>query len=126
MSQSCRTQRSILIHLRRDSRKYNCYSCGETIENTITIRAERQLQITIRALERQLQIQFAERQLQIQFTIRAERQLQIQFAIREERQLQIQLLFVRIVKLIQLLFVWRQLQIQLRRDNRIAINWQNE
>ena len=84
------------------------------------------MQITIRALERQLQIQFAERQLQIQFTIRAERQLQIQFAIREEGQLQIQLLFVRIVKLIQLLFVWRQLQIQLRRDNRIAINWQNE
>jgi hypothetical protein len=88
VSQSCRTQRSILIHLRRDSRKYNCYSCGETIENTITIRAERQLQITIRALERQLQIQFAERQLQILFTIRAERQLQMQFAIREERQLQ--------------------------------------
>ncbi len=46
------------------------------------------MQITIRALERQLQIQFAERQLQILFTIRAERQLQMQFAIREERQLQ--------------------------------------
>ncbi len=63
VSQSCRTQRSILIHLRRDSRKYNCYSC-ETIENTITIRAERQLPICS-TVERQLQIQFAER-LQIQ------------------------------------------------------------
>ena len=65
VSQSCRTQRSILIHLRRDSRKYNCYSCGETIENTITIRAERKLPICS-TVERQLQIQFVERlQLQI-------------------------------------------------------------
>ncbi len=37
VSQSCRTQRSILIHLRRDSRKYNCYA----------IHVERQLKIQL-------------------------------------------------------------------------------